>query len=198
MQKARRHNNNVAPTACKRMVSGSFHPPIRGTFHLSFTVLVHYRSLVSIQPYQMVLADSKGVSPAPPYSGITHVNRLYLYRALTFYGRSSQTFQVRWYSNRVSYNPDIAVTISVWANPSSLATTLGITFVFFSSGYLDVSVLRVGFLFRISYLQYDELSHSDMFGLTIMCISPNLFAAYHVLHRLQEPRHPPYALNYFS
>ena len=143
MQKARRHNNNVAPTACKRMVSGSFHPPIRGTFHLSFTVLVHYRSLVSIQPYQMVLADSKGVSPAPPYSGITHVHRLYLYRALTFYGRPSQIFQVRWYSNRVSYNPDIAVTISVWANPSSLATTLGITFVFFSSGYLDVSVLRV-------------------------------------------------------
>src|ERR1700741_4666668 len=33
----------------------------------------------------------------------------------------------------------------------------------------------------------------------IMCIchSPKLIAAYHVLLRLQEPRHPPYALNYF-
>ena len=31
----------------------------------------------------------------------------------------------------------------VWASPISLATTLGITFVFFSSGYLDVSVPRV-------------------------------------------------------
>ena len=31
----------------------------------------------------------------------------------------------------------------VWATPISLATTLGITFVFFSSGYLDVSVPRV-------------------------------------------------------
>ena len=31
----------------------------------------------------------------------------------------------------------------VWAFPLSLATTYGITFVFFSSGYLDVSVLRV-------------------------------------------------------
>jgi hypothetical protein len=37
-----------APTACKRMVSGSFHSPFRGPFHLSLTVLVHYRSLRSI------------------------------------------------------------------------------------------------------------------------------------------------------
>ena len=42
-----------------------------------------------------------------------------------------------------SYNPHIAVTIWVWAVPISLATTLGITFVFFSSAYLDVSVQRV-------------------------------------------------------
>src|SRR5690606_33052656 len=42
------------------------------------------------------------------------------------------------------YNPDTAETVSVWANPLSLAATQGITIVFFSSGYLDVSVLRVG------------------------------------------------------
>lgn len=42
-----------------------------------------------------------------------------------------------------SYYPHIAVTIWVWAVPISLATTLGITFVFFSSAYLDVSVQRV-------------------------------------------------------
>ena len=34
-----------------------------------------------------------------------------------------------------SYYPHIAVTIWVWAAPISLATTLGITFVFFSSAY---------------------------------------------------------------
>ena len=32
-------------TVCKLTVSGSFHSPNRGTFHLSLTVLVHYRSL---------------------------------------------------------------------------------------------------------------------------------------------------------
>ena len=42
----------------------------------------------------------------------------------------------------------------------------------------------------------DRLSHSDISGSKIICISPKLFAAYHVLHRLQEPRHPPYALSY--
>ena len=39
-----------------------------------------------------------------------------------------------------SYNPKIAETTLVWANPRSLATTNGITFVLFSSRYLDVSV----------------------------------------------------------
>jgi hypothetical protein len=33
-----------APTACRRMVSGSFHSASCGSFHLSFTVLVRYRS----------------------------------------------------------------------------------------------------------------------------------------------------------
>ena len=42
-----------------------------------------------------------------------------------------------------SYNPKIAVTTLVWAVPRSLATTWGITIVFSSSGYLDVSVRRV-------------------------------------------------------
>jgi hypothetical protein len=33
------------PTACKHTVSGSFHSGHPGSFHLSLTVLVHYRSL---------------------------------------------------------------------------------------------------------------------------------------------------------
>ncbi len=34
----------AAPTACRRMVSGTVSLPSRGTFHLSLTVLVRYRS----------------------------------------------------------------------------------------------------------------------------------------------------------
>ena len=34
--------------------------------------------------------------------------------------------------------------------------------------------------------------------ITLVCSSPKLIAAYHVLHRLSDPRHSPYALNCFK
>src|SRR5262249_175758 len=36
--------------------------------------------------------------------------------------------------------------------------------------------------------------HSEISGSKIICISPELIAAYHVLHQRRPPRHPPYAL----
>ena len=41
------------------------------------------------------------------------------------------------------------------------------------------------------------LSHSEIRGSKAICAYPRLIAAYHVLHRLREPRHPPYALRHF-
>ena len=49
----------------------------------------------------------------------------------------------------------------------------------------------------ISVLHTDGLSHSEIFGSLVICTYPKLIAAYHVLHRLREPRHPPCALSYF-
>jgi hypothetical protein len=43
-------------------------------------------------------------------------------------------------------------------------------------------------------LPKEGLPHSDIRGSTIARISPRLFAACHVLHRLLAPRHPPNAL----
>ena len=40
----------------------------------------------------------------------------------------------------------------------------------------------------------DGLSHSEIPGSMVICTLPGLIAAYHVLHRLREPRHPPCAL----
>jgi hypothetical protein len=37
-----------APTVCMHAVSGSISLPSRGSFRLSLTVLVHYRSITSI------------------------------------------------------------------------------------------------------------------------------------------------------
>ena len=51
-----------------------------------------------------------------------------------------------------------------------------------------------GFATVSSCLQHDRFPHSDIHGSRVVCTSPWLFAAYHVLRRLREPRHPPYAL----
>ena len=72
--------------------------------------------------------------------------------------------------------------------------------------FLFLQVLRwftsLGFLLasyftqkRISRFQRDGLPHSEIRGSTLACSSPQLIAAYHVLHRLPAPRHPPCALS---
>ena len=91
-------------------------------------------------------------------------------------------------------------TVSVWALPRSLATTGGITFCF-----LFLEVLRCFSSLRsphyncvmMTVLQTDGLSHSEIRGSKDICSYPRLIAAYHVLHRLHEPRHPPCALIHF-
>ena len=98
-----------------------------------------------------------------------------------------------------SYNPREAGTFLVWALPRSLATTGGITFCF-----LFLLVLRcfssqgsLHDLVMMTVRQTAGLPHSDICGSKVICTSPQLFAAYHVLRRLPEPRHPPCALSYF-
>src|SRR6266550_136488 len=45
-----------------------------------------------------------------------------------------------------------------------------------------------------SALRPTGLPHSEILGSQLVCSSPRLIAAYHVLHRLPVPRHPPCAL----
>jgi hypothetical protein len=62
-------NRDQALTDCRQTVSGTISLPSRGTFHLSLTVLVRYRSPGSIQAYQVVLADSRQITGVRRYSG---------------------------------------------------------------------------------------------------------------------------------
>ena len=48
--------------------------------------------------------------------------------------------------------------------------------------------------YMVTGLQPAGLPHSEIKGSRIICIYPLLIAAYHVLRRLREPRHPPSAL----
>ena len=93
----------------------------------------------------------------------------------------------------------LVVLQSVSPLPLSLATTRGISFDFFSSGYLDVSVPRVPHVNLWIQLTFHGSSpwgfpHSDICGSMLIYSSPQLFAVSHVLLRLLMPRHSPYAL----
>ena len=98
------------------------------------------------------------------------------------------------------HNPDLYCYSSVWALPRSLATTCGITVVFSSCGYLDVSVPHVSLRMTMDSSYGTRFStsggfpHSEIHGSMAICASPWLIAACHVLLRLLVPRHSPYAL----
>ena len=90
--------------------------------------------------------------------GLPRVIQGFGYGAITRYGRTFQTVLLP-IVNPMSgpHNPHITEVMQVWAVPRSLAATYGITIVFFSWGYLDVSVPPV----RLMYLciQYMILEH---------------------------------------
>ena len=146
----------------------------------------------------MVPAHSHKVSRVSWYSGSRLVFLDFAYGAFTLYRWSFQGHSAILKESIIRSEPRSART-PVWALPRSLAATYGITFVFFSSGYLDVSVHRVPFhTLWIGVWIHEVCScrfpHSDICGSLCICHSPQLFAAYHVFHRLLVPRHPPCAL----
>ena len=73
MQKARCHPCMQAYVELQLLLGARFqdlfHSSIRGSFRLSLTVLVHYRSPENIQPQMMVHLDSSRIPRVPPYSG---------------------------------------------------------------------------------------------------------------------------------
>ena len=146
----------------------------------------------------MVPACSIKVSRVSMYSGSRHVSSPFAYGAFTLSGRLSQNLSARITESIMRSEPRNA-RIPVWPLSISLAATLEIDVSFSSSGYLDVSVHRVPFRtlwigVRMTGVLPAGFPHSDICGSKIICISPQLFAAYHVFLRLLVPRHPPCAL----
>ena len=191
----------MALSACKHRVSGSISLPSRGSFQLSLTVLLHYRSPSSIQPYGMVPAYSYEISRVSHYSGYYLPNLVFIYQTFTIYGLVSQLILLTSFDGLCSPNPYHITTIGLGS--SSFARHYSRNRFFF----LFLWVLRC-FSSPRSLLMYYfthtwvtrlfplvEFPHSDIYGLSDICSYPQLFAAYHVLLRLLVPRHSPYALN---
>jgi hypothetical protein len=106
---------------CKHTVSGSFHSPRRGSFHLSLTVLLRYRSSPVFS-----LGGWTPRFPTPLACGV--VLRILspkldcMYGTLTLFRRPSQTvpFHLVWLLKVLQPR---RTRPSVWAVPLSLATT---------------------------------------------------------------------------
>jgi hypothetical protein len=144
MQKARRHTlptevGHSAPTACKRMVSGSVSSPSRGSSHLSVALL---SSLSVVREYLALRDGPRGFSrgfTCPdllryPSRGCT----AFTYGTVTLYGLSFLNSSVsRPLCNSHVKGPTTPQrkTSAVWAISRSLAATEEIEFSFFSSGY---------------------------------------------------------------
>ena len=146
----------------------------------------------------MVSAPSHRVSRVPWYSGSCRAGSDFGYGALTLFGRLSQCRSPVLAGSLPQSEPRNA-RIPVWALPLSLAATHGIDVSFSSSGYLDVSVPRVPHVHLCVQCTFHDSSswvfpHSDISGSMLICSSPKLFAACHVLLRLLMPRHSPCAL----
>ena len=193
-----------ASTDCRHLVSDSISLPFRGSFHLSLTVLVHYRSSGSIQLYPMVGADSHGISRAPWYLGVHILLCMYFslkdchFLWLPFPEHSTNTHIItgclactQQYIPLPSYRNTCRFTrYKFSAVPVSLTTTQGITFVLYSQRYLDVSVHAVRFLtlciqIRMERLHLNRLPHSDTFGSKLDWQLPEAFRS------LLRPSSPP-------
>ena len=105
MQKARGRSHEELPLLVDTGFQDLFHSPYRGSFHLSLTVLVRYRSVRSILPWRVVPPDSDKVSRAPSYSGYSPGFSSLKYGTFTLFGLVSQLVLLPSIPLRKSYNP---------------------------------------------------------------------------------------------
>ena len=184
MQKARRQSEDLRPLVGKRF-QVLFHSLVQGAFHLSLTVLVRYRSLRSIQPYQMVLANSRRISPVPRYSGYYQV---YLTIHVRDYHPVSYCFpeQFPFLINKPYCSPITPMQPkSHWFGLFPFRSPLLRESLLFSfpPGTQMFQFPGLAF-FRIICLQHIGLPHSEIFGYN-GCL--HLTEAYRSLPRLSSP-----------
>ena len=175
-----------------------FHSPSGGSFHLSLTVLVHYRSpkVFSLGEWTPPLRTGLACPVLLRYptsgSALSHTGL-----SPSMVGRSRTVLLTPHRLLCQALQPRPA-SRAVWAAPRSLATTCGI-----------LSLPRGTEMFQFPRcpsptlcVQAEDtraltpggLPHSEICGLAPADGSPQLIAVYHVLLRPLAPRHPPYTL----
>ena len=155
----------------------------------------------------MVSPGSHRISRVRWYSGAYPGSpSLFAYRALTFFGRPFQAVQLRdgfltsrprgptSPTTRTQFAPDTFGLFPV--RSPLLRESLLISFppgteMFHFPG---LSPAHYEFMRGYPIFRSDGFPHSEICGSKVVCTSPQLIAAYHVLHLRRPPRHPLYAL----
>ena len=124
---------------------------------------------------------------------------LFAYRGLTSYAGA---FQLSSTKHPFNYRSPTTPVTSYWfglfpvrsplLRKSSFLSLPPGTKMFQFPGFASITYV---FSYGCQIVTPDGFPHSDITGSSLACSSPMLFAAYHVLHRLLVPRHPPYALS---
>ncbi len=198
LQKAR-HHPLTGSDFCRHTVSGLFHsaPAVLFTFPSRYWFTIAHSFIFSLGGWSRLLPTRFLVSRRT--QDPIRLRSDFDYRAFTFFGRA---FDPVLLSSLLPYHgPSTPVLGPVWAFSLSLAATQGITVVFFSSGYLDVSVRRVPLL-QAMYSPADDthvsagFPHSDTSASSLPLTSRSFFAVWRVLLQFRVARHSPYALPY--
>ena len=200
------------------MVSGTLSLPSRGTYHHSLTVLIHYRSIGSIQAYQVVLADSHTIPRAACYSRTHHrpADTHSSYGTHTLYGQGLNPVRLYACTSTPRHG-------GIWTDGLTTPAAQpppGITHHRFSPIRFRSPLLTQSLLFSLPVgtemfhfpsfppatycIQRLVTPHNSMPGFPIrtswpqhsVISSTRLIADSHVLHRLLLPRHPPCALKH--
>ena len=202
MQKARSHPEGLL-LVVSVWFQVLFHSPTRRSFHLSLTVLVHYRSCTVFSLTRWCWQIHTGFLRSRATQGSLAGPFVLLLQGFHLLWRAFQTT-----SNSTSgpvcrpYNPESPKRFGLGCSPFA-RHYLGNHYCF-----LFLRVLRCfsspGALHIPMYSVYDDWSSTSRvspFGNHRIkaCLQlPMLIAAYHVLHRPYMPRHPPYAITYLS
>jgi hypothetical protein len=195
MQKARRHPRRRLRHLVSTWFQVLFHSPNRGSFHLSLTVLVHYRSInvvFSLTPWSAQIHTG---FTCPVLLRILLGSRSdFAYGAFTLYGGTFQKLLL-------SLSPTLGPTtppgksrrFGLFRFRSPLLTeSIRFLFLRLLRCFTSPGIASQAYLFRRSDAVLPAgLPHSEISGSKRVCRSPKLIAAYHVLHRLVSPRHPP-------
>src|SRR4029078_8559887 len=114
-----------------------FHSPPRGAFHLSLTVLVHYRSHGSLSPWRVVPPASRPITRVGRYSGtpLDDIPRLRLHGSHRLWRPVPGDFRWLLVDRPWVLQPRFSCEKRFGRRPRSLAATWGISIDSSSSGY---------------------------------------------------------------